>query len=301
MPTILETISTANRPWWELFPEKSRPLPLPVPETVVLDVTNVLRYIDANREQILTIGYLPLTPPWEQTWVEYHDPKRQVQLALVVTRVEIPPGMVVTDTTWAPGRARWMLVWSPLRRFDGEHPHHIQTGVQMVTYLIPDGSMLRGADIDGKPALLTYSAQFPGDLGVDKETFKLATQELLPDLAITQFAFALLNCKNVVVEDEVTPPKLAAKRLRKHGIPSITRKVLRVVPLAQAHRAPGAPVPVDHSPKALHIRRGYFGDYREGPGLFGKHHGVYWWDQALRGNSSGGEVIKSYELELPEV
>ncbi len=30
--------------------------------------------------------------------------------------------------------------------------------------------------------------------------------------------------------------------------------------------------------RALHIMRGHFKDYREGRGLFGKVHGMWWWD-----------------------
>lgn len=36
-------------------------------------------------------------------------------------------------------------------------------------------------------------------------------------------------------------------------------------------------------------------DYRQ-RGLFGKYHGLYWWDSHLRGASSAGQVIKDYRV-----
>lgn len=51
--------------------------------------------------------------------------------------------------------------------------------------------------------------------------------------------------------------------------------------------------------RALHIARGHFSDYREGRGLFGKHHGIYWWDPQLRGSVSEGYAPKDYIIDAP--
>jgi hypothetical protein len=48
-------------------------------------------------------------------------------------------------------------------------------------------------------------------------------------------------------------------------------------------------------PRALHIMRGHFKDYREGRGLFGKVHGMWWWDFRLTDSSHPHR----YQIEKP--
>jgi hypothetical protein len=48
--------------------------------------------------------------------------------------------------------------------------------------------------------------------------------------------------------------------------------------------------------KALHICRGHFRDYTQGRGLFGKHKGLYWVDQHMRGSSKQGITVKDYAV-----
>lgn len=42
--------------------------------------------------------------------------------------------------------------------------------------------------------------------------------------------------------------------------------------------------------------RGHFKDYRQSGGLFGKHHGLFWWGSALRGTGLRGVVAKHYAV-----
>jgi hypothetical protein len=46
---------------------------------------------------------------------------------------------------------------------------------------------------------------------------------------------------------------------------------------------------------ALHICRGHFKDFTE-RGLFGKYHGLYWWDAHARGNAKEGIALKDYRV-----
>jgi hypothetical protein len=46
----------------------------------------------------------------------------------------------------------------------------------------------------------------------------------------------------------------------------------------------------------LHIARGHFKSFEKGKGLFGRHHGLYWWDQQSRGSRIKGEVRKAYVI-----
>lgn len=118
---------------------------------------------------------------------------------------------------------------------------------------------------------------------------------------VTTFAFALslLHCKNVKLEDVAVPQKVQAKR-EKRGIPNIIFKTLVIEPLRQQVRREAAEDPTgeqNHIKRALHIARGHFKDYRNGPGLFGKYQGLYWWDMHVRGKAEAGVVVKDYQVK----
>jgi len=51
--------------------------------------------------------------------------------------------------------------------------------------------------------------------------------------------------------------------------------------------------------KALHICRGHFKDYRT-EGLFGKHKGMYWLSDHVRGHPRQGLVLKDYNVSTPK-
>lgn len=97
----------------------------------------------------------------------------------------------------------------------------------------------------------------------------------------------LANCKNVEV---TTGPSVA---MRKRGRGGIREYTLKIQGSKRVHTRPGEPAA--ESEIAYHIVRGHFKDFRES-GLFGKHHGVYWWDMFTRGDKANGEIRKDYEL-----
>jgi hypothetical protein len=49
---------------------------------------------------------------------------------------------------------------------------------------------------------------------------------------------------------------------------------------------------------ALHLCRGHFANYKDGKGLFGKYHGVYWMPPTLKGSSAYGKVNKEYQVSI---
>jgi hypothetical protein len=118
------------------------------------------------------------------------------------------------------------------------------------------------------------------------------TQYELPVLLANVFA----HCKNVEITDAVPPPKLSAKQEKRYGIPKLTYKTLNIVPMQQTLRSEGGMDRGNSLAKALHICRGHFADYREGPGLFGRYHGLVWRDMHVRGDKKAGMVVKDYEV-----
>ncbi|MCZ2154732.1 MAG: hypothetical protein LC114_12665 [Bryobacterales bacterium] len=92
-----------------------------------------------------------------------------------------------------------------------------------------------------------------------------------PALLATSF----LHCRNVSTEEHVPPAKLNKAYRRRHGLPLVRYKTLTIEPMKRILRKEGQ-VDVNGLPKALHICRGHFKDYRASAGLFGKHKGLFW-------------------------
>ena len=112
------------------------------------------------------------------------------------------------------------------------------------------------------------------------------------------FALSLMNAKNVSLVDAPLPLKVAAKRGRS-GKTVLSFKTLHIEPMKARARSE-ATTGESHLRRALHICRGHFKDFREGPGLFGKYKGLYWWDSQVRGTDESGRIIKDYSLGSPQ-
>jgi len=135
--------------------------------------------------------------------------------------------------------------------------------------------------------------------GEDRDYIERQAGEMVAVLSFPMaFAFSLMHCKNVTLEDISIPYKLAKKR-RKKGIQTITFKTLVIDPMRrQAKRESVEGDGIDTVKKALHVCRGHFKDYRQS-GLFGKLFDIYWWEQHLRGSSDNGVVVKDYAVKGP--
>lgn len=111
---------------------------------------------------------------------------------------------------------------------------------------------------------------------------------------IPLLSFSFANCKNVELVDTVPkrkgrPQKAKVKKPAK--TPTVVYKTLHIEAMRPRTRASNG----DTRGKAsLHICRGHFKDYRE-HGLFGQHHGVYWWESHIRGDETEGRVHKVYK------
>jgi hypothetical protein len=51
---------------------------------------------------------------------------------------------------------------------------------------------------------------------------------------------------------------------------------------------------------ALHICRGHFKIFTEEARLFGKHTGMYWWAEQLRGDRRHGVIVKDYRIKIAD-
>jgi hypothetical protein len=111
-------------------------------------------------------------------------------------------------------------------------------------------------------------------------------------LCLPLLAISFCHCKNVDLIREPVPPKVKAKRERAYGWSPDAWHTLKIEPMQRQLHSVGAKDPAGLK-RALHICRGHFKDYREGRGLFGKTHGIWWWDFHLTDSSHRHQ----YEIE----
>ena len=105
---------------------------------------------------------------------------------------------------------------------------------------------------------------------------------------------SLLHCKNVGLETINPSAPLQKARQKKGKLPLIKYHILFIHPMKERLKYLARDKQTDIR-RAMHMVRGHFKDYTENA-LFGKVHGLYWWDAQVRGDLSGGIVNKDYKL-----
>jgi hypothetical protein len=122
----------------------------------------------------------------------------------------------------------------------------------------------------------------------------LANAYLKPSL----LALCFMHCKNVVISDQQLPRHERRQAQRNGQDPHFTYKVLDIRPMKEVLRTEGQ-IETTGLKRALHICRGHFANYTDGPGLFGKYHGVFWKEAHVRGKAKQGVVVKDYSVKQP--
>lgn len=116
---------------------------------------------------------------------------------------------------------------------------------------------------------------------------------------IPLMTISLMNCHNVELIDN--PPKPLTRAERRRGDPErVSYKTIKVLPIRKVYNTAESDEESESGLMPLHICRGHFKDFRNGPGLFGKYKEIFWWEQHVRGSAENGRVIKDYEVEAPE-
>jgi len=274
--------------------------------TLVINADNVARYF---YEQV-SVGELGkvfpnVAPPFEYLAIEWHNPpfcwERQQKIPLPPFRWVIfsnnynanDPGIQELIGQYHLGssarNAKWISVLIGL--VDGlrlEQPGTINPHMVFcaATAINPDGQFSNmEVPFSGfvNPAL-------PRQYGSEENPAILNV--LWPYFLTLSF----MHCKNVTLENQAEKAGFSPRRhLRLFGRPPICYKVLAIEPMQKiiAHCAAERGVSLL---KALHICRGHFKDYSRHDGLFGKYKGIFWWNQAVRGNIGAGAVVKSYKV-----
>ena len=150
---------------------------------------------------------------------------------------------------------------------------------------------------EGKVAIIIMDEALARNIALDEKLKEWSVNTSSLDLPLLTLCF--MHCKNTTLRTIEPPAKLNQARL-KRGNPSLAvYKILDIEPMKKVLDSQGERQTTGLK-KALHICRGHFKDYSIGKGLFGRVHGLYWWDMHLRGTPEVGTVIKDYRVSPGE-
>lgn len=237
-------------------------------------------------------------PPWPSAWMEFAVPNGKGHGGSLVSAFDpseltpealenkFPSGFGAVLSRIVSKNPRWML------RIDSWVSGDPKPFLLANTFLgiSPEGQIVSTYLVEGMeelPATVSASSFAREELGTRCDCL----------IEIPLIAMSFAHCKNVSLMDDNATRRPPSSYLARRNEPfGIKFKVLRIEPMLKILRSEGGMGRGNSPRKALHICRGHFKDYRE-RGLFGKRRGIYWWDQAVRGEITSGMVKKSYEIK----
>lgn len=152
------------------------------------------------------------------------------------------------------------------------------TGFTACSYIAKDGHIVRCGD----------NAYLPKER--QHGTFCL----ILP----VYLALSLCNAKNVSMNPIATNGHCEGAKI-KGKEPTIRYHVLEIDGIKRTLETEGDMANVGLK-RALHLCRGHFAFYGENNKLFGKHSGLIWRPQHVRGSAKQGVVVKDYSIAAPK-
>ena len=200
------------------------------------------------------------------------------EIAACSEKVERLTGISINEMKDAD--IRWwqsMTAFFQAGRHDGER---VLWELPVSAWLVrADGRMWMPAD---RPLL-----RFPGltETAVRKHD---PTGELIAvpaECMVAAFALSLLHCRRTAIQLTNPPQRMSKAFSRRHGRPLTNFRTIEIEAMQQVFEAEGS-IRKTGLKAAVHMCRGHFKDYRWGAGLFGKHHGTFWWSDFKRGGTS---------------
>jgi hypothetical protein len=269
-------------------------------EAIPVNVQNVADYYfvqNPKDEWDVLVDFPNIAPPWSRAFYEFTDSpaiNHSGTITLIPRERRYRIGLLAEAIEWCEedfpyvDRARWsILVHGFARSLDTGHLSHWPG--ELLFFVDTEGNVVSHPQPDGTPGILLV-------VNEPEERSAHYSDSLLKECHIPLLANCFAHCKNVEITDSVPPPKLSAKQEKRYGVPKLTYKTLNILPMQQVLHHEGGLGQGNSLAKALHICRGHFADYREGPGLFGRYHGLVWRDMHVRGDKKAGKVVKDYEV-----
>jgi len=269
-------------------PGSEAPLPIRLEVgTPKIIVDNVEEYIypmpeearrgTAGLYEINISDYPQLVPPFELMWMEYRE---RLMSGMEFAGVIVSRKSFKTDAVDVPSNAGHRIGISAFRR---QRNKNWMEGNTLNIWVDEAGDIVNMSQLLWNETMRQVHKKEYGEVARIDPTWLLA--------------ISLMNCRNVTIKEPDESQRLAKKRIKKNK-PPYRYHVLDIKPMTRVLETEGRIGEVGLK-QALHICRGHFKDYTE-KGLFGKYHGVYWWESQVRGNAEEGIVDKDYNVLAKE-
>lgn len=231
-------------------------------------------FFEGHKDRFWDVEDFPRpVPPFKECWFEWGAPK----FLLEDCKFEKMGCLVIRVPGLSKGNAYGSIPF--IQRAGGD----IGTW-PMFVWATGDGGEL--VEIDGlredartKTGACVFAGDYYSKLSDDHKDSLTYLSERMTHPVL--FSLSLLHCKNVVQRDAVQDPALVKARARRGLWSRSGFKVIEIRPMGRRSHGSAKEQSVG---RRTTIRRGHFKNYKEGAGLFGKLHGLYWWDQFIEGD-----------------
>lgn len=227
-----------------------------------------------------------LAPPFENMYFEYPYPENLVceEGSFIHPGFGTRAGILCMTRETHGEKFKWYCTMATFGESitDGHISHldiYLHYGVSEQGEFIP---------LDNQGGVLIYSANKQYPIEILQATKSIIFPAFL--------AISFMHCKNVKVLHRGPGEKPKEKRNRYE--PRVKFHTLEITPMKRVLETEGRSGEVGLK-RSLHICRGHFKDFQE-KGLFGKYHGIYWWDSQVRGKAEAGIVHKDYSVNAPK-
>jgi hypothetical protein len=137
---------------------------------------------------------------------------------------------------------------------------------------------------------VTVSGKVVDDPSYAREMFRVLFQPCL-------LALCFMHCKNSRMQDEIAPRAERRRAEREGTRPPTAFKTIQVAPIQRVLSNRKSTSTGNYEVK---IRHGVWRDYRQGKGLFGKYHGLWWWEPILKLKEGEGRDYAVSPEKAPE-
>jgi len=295
-----------------VHPELSSEIRDILKKAIIFRVQNVYDYEQEYQNGVInTLESFPaLTPPFEVVWFEYVKSASKpiagtvaTQGVLVIRQEKNDPSLFPVPDDLRMLGGRWLVSLLYFLRFDKMNGMKFDSliinnnGAASVLHLPlnDDGSVVHKPDGNFyyHVEVCKDHSQLFEDQGAER------FNSIIGQYLTTMFSLSLMHCKNIVIE-EVNPTEIGQKRKRnRHQRPTISYRVLKIKPMIRSSADKGNSAV--GGKLSMHIRRGHFKLFAEdGAGLFGRHHGLYWWESSVIARDSKTKVEKTYNVIPPD-
>lgn len=280
-------------------------------EHVVFDVNNVANYYynGTDQEEWHLVDDFPnVAPAFPKMWFEFAPSRmawsdgRRVETGIggLVKKLGVAMTFRTLEDVETRSGDKASEIWDSFRRDMDEVPKWLALGS---FYLEGLNGMLTpyhavavwGVSESGRCVLDSGRLRCAGPQKFMEEFGEAVGREAGLFLHVPFLALSFMHCRNVKVVEAPATPRLDAARAKSGKPPMVRYKMLEIEPMKRVLREQGHRE-TDGLQQALHICRGHFKDYADSNGLFGKYHGMYWWDSQVRGTASRGVVVKDYSV-----